>query len=53
MREVESAQDLADSLLSAGDKLVVVDFFSLGCGGFRQHNTVPQVVFYLFVTLSA
>jgi hypothetical protein len=35
MREIESAQDLADSLLNAGDKLVVVDFFSPGCGGCR------------------
>jgi hypothetical protein len=35
MREIESARDLADSLLSAGDKLVVVDFFSPGCGGCR------------------
>ncbi|KAF7819303.1 thioredoxin-like 1-1, chloroplastic [Senna tora] len=35
MREVTSAQDLVDSLLNAGDKLVVVDFFSPGCGGCR------------------
>ena len=33
MKEVTSAQDLVDSLLNAGDKLVVVDFFSPGCGG--------------------
>ncbi|PHU22617.1 Thioredoxin-like 1-1, chloroplastic [Capsicum chinense] len=33
MKEVNSAQGLVDSLLSAGDKLVVVDFFSPGCGG--------------------
>ncbi|KAF9670269.1 hypothetical protein SADUNF_Sadunf13G0051000 [Salix dunnii] len=33
VREVISAQDLVDSLLNAGDKLVVVDFFSPGCGG--------------------
>ncbi|KAJ0237766.1 Thioredoxin-like 1-1 [Hirschfeldia incana] len=33
MREISSAQDLVDSLTSAGDKLVVVDFFSPGCGG--------------------
>ncbi|KAI9121264.1 hypothetical protein K1719_008297 [Acacia pycnantha] len=32
-REVTSAQDLVDSLLNAGDKLVIVDFFSPGCGG--------------------
>lgn len=43
MREVESAQDLADSLRSAGDKLVVVDFFSPGCGGCRAlHPKVAQ-----------
>lgn len=45
MREVESAQDLADSLLSAGDKLVVVDFFSPGCGGCRALH--PKVPFYV------
>lgn len=33
MKEVTSAQDLVDSVLNAGDKLVVVDFFSPGCGG--------------------
>ncbi|KAL0732504.1 hypothetical protein Bca4012_008713 [Brassica carinata] len=33
MREISSAQDLVDSLTNAGDKLVVVDFFSPGCGG--------------------
>lgn len=35
MREIESAQDLVDSLASAGDRLVIVDFFSPGCGGCR------------------
>ncbi|XP_021774857.1 thioredoxin-like 1-1, chloroplastic [Chenopodium quinoa] len=35
MREVTSAEDLVDSLLKAGDKLVIVDFFSPGCGGCR------------------
>ncbi|XP_047341163.1 thioredoxin-like 1-2, chloroplastic [Impatiens glandulifera] len=33
MKEVKDAQDLVDSLLNAGDNLVVVDFFSPGCGG--------------------
>nr|GEX33627.1 thioredoxin-like 1-1, chloroplastic [Tanacetum cinerariifolium] len=33
MKEVTGAEDLVDSLLAAGDKLVVVDFFSPGCGG--------------------
>ena len=35
MREIESAQDLVDSLTNAGERLVVVDFFSPGCGGCR------------------
>ncbi|KNA06387.1 hypothetical protein SOVF_181010 isoform B [Spinacia oleracea] len=35
MREITSAEDLVDSLLNAGDNLVVVDFFSPGCGGCR------------------
>lgn len=33
MKEVTGAHDLVDSLLNAGDKLVIVDFFSPGCGG--------------------
>ncbi|KAE9599625.1 hypothetical protein Lal_00045788 [Lupinus albus] len=44
MREVTSAQDLVDSLLSAGDKLVVVDFFSPGCGGCKAlHPKICQL----------
>jgi hypothetical protein len=35
MREIQSAQDLADSLLTAGDTLVVLDFFTPGCGACR------------------
>ncbi|XP_052175872.1 thioredoxin-like 1-1, chloroplastic [Diospyros lotus] len=44
MREVKGAQELVDSLLNAGDKLVVVDFFSPGCGGCRAlHPKICQL----------
>lgn len=43
MKEIESAQDLADSLLNAGDKVVIVDFFSPGCGGCKALH--PKVWF--------
>ncbi|KAK7336234.1 hypothetical protein VNO77_16770 [Canavalia gladiata] len=44
MREVTSAQDLVDSLLNAGDRLVVVDFFSPGCGGCKAlHPKICQL----------
>lgn len=42
MKEVTSAQDLVDSLLNAGDKLVILDFFSPGCGGCKALH--PKVV---------
>lgn len=44
MREVEGAQDLVESLMNAGDKLVVVDFFSPGCGGCKALH--PKVYIY-------
>lgn len=44
MKEVSSAQDLVDSLSNAGDKLVVVDFFSPGCGGCKAlHPKICQI----------
>ncbi|KAG6523351.1 hypothetical protein ZIOFF_013207 [Zingiber officinale] len=44
MKEIESAEDLANSLLNAGDQLVVVDFFSPGCGGCRAlHPKICQI----------
>ncbi|KAL3539146.1 hypothetical protein ACH5RR_002512 [Cinchona calisaya] len=44
MKEVKGAQDLVDSLLNAGDKLVVVDFFSPGCGGCKAlHPKICQL----------
>lgn len=50
MKEVTGAEDLVDSLLTAGDKLVVVDFFSPGCGGCKAlHPKVPQNQIFVFV----
>ncbi|XVF56995.1 hypothetical protein PTKIN_Ptkin06aG0167100 [Pterospermum kingtungense] len=44
MKEVTSAQDLVHSLLNAGDKLVIVDFFSPGCGGCKAlHPKICQL----------
>ena len=44
MKKVTGAQDLVDSLLNAGDKLVVVGFFSPGCGGCRAlHPKICQL----------
>uniref|UniRef100_A0A1J3DK97 Thioredoxin-like 1-1, chloroplastic n=1 Tax=Noccaea caerulescens TaxID=107243 RepID=A0A1J3DK97_NOCCA len=44
MREISSAQELVDSLTNAGDKLVVVDFFSPGCGGCKAlHPKICQL----------
>lgn len=43
MKEIEGAEDLVESLSSAGDKLVVVDFFSPGCGGCKALH--PKVHF--------
>lgn len=58
MKEVTGAQDLVDSLVNAGDKLVIVDFFSPGCGGCKALH--PKVIYscclncllYVFVRVS-
>ncbi|XP_020570678.1 thioredoxin-like 1-2, chloroplastic isoform X2 [Phalaenopsis equestris] len=43
MKEIISAQDLVDSLMHAGDKLVIVDFFSPGCAGCKSlHPKICQ-----------
>ncbi|KAG6412283.1 hypothetical protein SASPL_124957 [Salvia splendens] len=35
MIEIESAQELVDSLLNGGGRLIVLDFYSPVCGGCR------------------
>ncbi|CAL4929130.1 unnamed protein product [Urochloa decumbens] len=41
MRAIHTAQDLVDSLINAGDGLVIVDFFSPGCAG--CHAVHPKI----------
>ncbi|XP_020235224.1 thioredoxin-like 1-2, chloroplastic [Cajanus cajan] len=44
MVEIHSAQELVQSLLNAGDSLVVVHFFSPGCGGCKAlHPKICQI----------
>ncbi|KAI3454690.1 hypothetical protein Pfo_011353 [Paulownia fortunei] len=44
MIEIQSAQELVDSLLNAGDRLVVLDFYSPGCGGCKTlHPKICQL----------
>ncbi|XP_047328559.1 thioredoxin-like 1-2, chloroplastic [Impatiens glandulifera] len=44
MVEIHSAQELIDSLLNAGDRLVIVDFYSPGCGGCKAlHPKICQL----------
>lgn len=43
MIEIQSAQELVDTLVNAGDKLIVLDFYSPGCGGCRALH--PKVLF--------
>ncbi|XP_074320088.1 thioredoxin-like 1-1, chloroplastic [Silene latifolia] len=44
MKEITYAEELVSSLLKAGDQLVVVDFFSPGCGGCKAlHPKVCQL----------
>ncbi|KAB1216721.1 Thioredoxin-like 1-2, chloroplastic [Morella rubra] len=44
MVEIHSAQELVDSLLNAGDRLVIVDFYSPGCGGCKAlHPKICQL----------
>ncbi|KAF8399500.1 hypothetical protein HHK36_015366 [Tetracentron sinense] len=44
MIEINSAQELVDSLLNAGDRLVIIDFYSPGCGGCKAlHPKICQL----------
>ncbi|CAJ1975300.1 unnamed protein product [Sphenostylis stenocarpa] len=44
MIEIHSAQELVHALLNAGDSLVVVDFYSPGCGGCKAlHPKICQI----------
>lgn len=44
MIDINSAQELVDYLLNAGDRLVIVDFFSPGCGGCKSlHPKICQL----------
>ncbi|XP_054807375.1 thioredoxin-like 1-2, chloroplastic [Prosopis cineraria] len=44
MIQIHSAQELVRSLLEAGDSLVVVDFYSPGCGGCKAlHPKICQI----------
>ena len=53
MMEIRSAQDLVDSLLNTGDKLVIVDFYSLACGGCKSlHPKVMNIYTNVFQNLA-
>ncbi|XP_051152011.1 thioredoxin-like 1-1, chloroplastic [Andrographis paniculata] len=44
MVEIGSAQDLVDHLINGGDRLVVIDFYSPGCGGCKAlHPKICQI----------
>jgi len=45
MIEIHSAQELVHSLRNAGDSLVVVDFYSPGCGGCKALDSKVSVCF--------
>ncbi|XP_022736235.1 thioredoxin-like 1-2, chloroplastic [Durio zibethinus] len=44
MVKIHSAEELVDSLQNAGDRLVIIDFYSLGCGGCKAlHPKICQL----------
>lgn len=42
MIEIHSGQELVDALSNAGDRLVIVDFYSPGCGGCKALHPKVQ-----------
>lgn len=50
MIEIHSAQQLVDSLSNAGDRLVIVDFYSPACGGCKSLHPKVHSTIYLFIT---
>lgn len=53
MLEIQSANHLVDSLLNAGDRLVVLDFYSPACGGCKSlHPKVLIVLFFWIVSVN-
>lgn len=44
MIKIQSAQELVDALGNGGDRLVILDFYSPGCGGCKSLH--PKVLFY-------
>lgn len=44
MREINSAQEFVEAITSAGDKLVLVDFYSVGCRSCKAlHPKICQI----------
>lgn len=53
MVDINSAQQLVDLLLKAGDRLVIIDFYSPGCGGCKPlHPKVWYIAMHYAVILS-
>lgn len=48
MKQVHSAEELVGALLNAGDQLVVLNYFSLGCGACRSVH--PKVCWSNFLS---
>lgn len=51
MVKIHSADELVDSLQNAGDRLVIIDFYSPGCGGCKALH--PKVCLAIRTTFSS